>query len=378
MNKLSLPYSYIVLVLVFSMACSIQSLASGPTPQTSSTAISTAVDPDETAENLIPTPSQDTTAIIPITSHLMQPAENAPGPEKMIDDTDSSGTGPEKRAPYGDSYKLNRFERPFLKDMTYVSDMDIHKFGLSQDTDWYYISIELIGNDPNNALGINYGIEIDLDVDGFGDYIIWAGAPYGLEWDTSTVQIFKDTNRDTAGFSGLQSDAISHGNGYEELVFNGGGNQNADPDLAWVRMIQQQNTILQFAFKKSLIGSFFMMGVVSDAGLKDVTKYDYADFFREVDAGSPIRGKENYPLGLLYAVDNTCWEAYGLQTSGYEPKLCQPILQPIPTSSNDDGGLDAIITPAGNEPPLACSPPPDCNGEDPGTGDFDPTTCECL
>jgi hypothetical protein len=64
---------------------------------------------------LAPTLNPEATQVIPVTGNLMKPAEVVPAPDKMIDDVESSGTGPEGRAPYGDSYKLNRFERPFLK-----------------------------------------------------------------------------------------------------------------------------------------------------------------------------------------------------------------------------------------------------------------------
>ena len=95
--------------------------------------------------------------------------------------------------------------------------------------------------------------------------------------------------------------------------------------------------LLQIAFKKDLTGPAFMLGVVSDAGLKDVSKFDYVDHIAEADAGSSVRNNPYYPLGVLYAVDNTCWEAYGMQTTGYEPKLCQPILQPTQVADRRRG-----------------------------------------
>jgi hypothetical protein len=357
-------YICIALVMALGLACTPTSpngdAASSPSGVVSSSS------PNASTEASAPTSTLATTQSIPVTGHLMTPTEVVPLPGKMIDDVESSGTGPEGRAPYGDSYKLNRFERPFLQDMTYVADIDIHKFGLSEDADWYYVSIQLMGTDPNNAPGIHYGAEIDLDGDGFGDYILWTKPPYTPQWDTSTVQVFQDSNRDSGGLSALKSDAVSDGDGYDTLVFDGSSSENADPDLAWVRTNEDRGTTLQIAFKKSLTGSAFMLGVVSDAGLKDVSKFDYADHIAEANAGSSVQNNPYYPLGELYAVDNTCWEAYGMQTTGYEPKLCQPILQPVNTQSPDE-----------DEPALACNPPPDCNGDEPGTGDFDPVTCIC-
>jgi hypothetical protein len=300
----------------------------------------------------------------------MEPAETIPAPAKWIDDVESSGTGPEGRAPYGDSYKLNRFERPFLEDMTYVADIDIKKFGLSEDADWYYISMQLVGQDPNNALGVDYGAEIDLNADGFGDYLLWTHPPYTARWDTGTVQIFKDSDLDSAGQSATRSDAVFDGNGYDTSVFDGSAQNNTDPDLAWVRMSEGQSMIIQMALKKSFTGPSFMLGVVSDGGLRDVSKFDYADHFTEGEAGSSVKSNQYYPLGSVYAVDNTCWEAYGIQTTGYEPKLCQPILQPVTPSPGNDDSLGGSSS--------SCSQPPDCNGPDEeGSGNYNSDTCSC-
>src|SRR3990172_5100870 len=99
--------------------------------------------------------------------HIQSPATTL-GFGTYIYDVESSGTAAERRAPYGDSYNINRLERPFLQDMTYVSDLDIVRFSVSQDDAWFYVSIKLITNDPNNSLGINYGVELDTNHDGFG------------------------------------------------------------------------------------------------------------------------------------------------------------------------------------------------------------------
>jgi hypothetical protein len=360
MKKRQPLYLCIVLVVTLGVACTPSSLSSR-TPFPVSPSIVPSPSPNEPVENSTPTSMPSATATIPVTTHLMRPADVVPVPGKWIDDVESSETGPEGRTPTGDSYKRNRFERPFLKDMTYVPDLDIRKFGLSEDEEWYYISIHLVGKDPNNPLDINYGTEIDLNADGLGDYIVWAHPPYTLKWDTRTVQVFQDSNLDTARGSALPSDAVF--DGYDTLVFDGSVRENSDPDLAWVRMSGDAGATLQMAFKKSLSGFAFMLGVVSDAGLKDVSKFDYAIHFTEADIGSPVRSNKYYPLGLLYAVDNTCWEVYGFQARGSEPKLCQPVLQPVITQSPD------------NE---ACNPPPDCNGDEPGTGNYNPNTCECL
>lgn len=349
----------IALLMTLGMACTpspAHESASSPSGNVSSSSR------NASTETSVPATTLVVTEVIPLTGHLMTPAEVVPTPAKMIDDVESSGTGPEGRAPYGDSYKLNRFERPFLQDMTYVPDLDIYKFGVSEDEDWYYISIQLIGDDPNREPGIHYGAEIDLNADGFGDYVIWARPPYQEQWDTGNVQLFQDSNLDEGGLSAVQSDAVFDGDGYDTLVFDGSSQENADPDLAWVRWISAENAIVQFAFKKTWSGPAFMVGVVSDAGLKDVSKYDYNDYITGTEAGSPVRDNANYPLGLLYAVDNTCWEPYGMQSTGFEPKACQPIVQMQPSKKPSDDD--------------SCSPPPGFDPESCG-GTYNPATCTC-
>src|SRR5689334_14654843 len=56
-------------------------------------------------------PRATLTAAIPVTGHVMKPAEFPAKPESVIQDVTSS----DDSAPYGDSYKINRFERPFQK-----------------------------------------------------------------------------------------------------------------------------------------------------------------------------------------------------------------------------------------------------------------------
>jgi hypothetical protein len=69
--------------------------------------------------------------VVPV-AHVVSPA-TSPSSGMLIYDVESSGTAPEKRAPYGDSYDINRLERPFQQDMTYIPDMDIDRFTVNQD-----------------------------------------------------------------------------------------------------------------------------------------------------------------------------------------------------------------------------------------------------
>lgn len=275
--------------------------------------------------------------------HVSMPSTDVGG-GTVVFDVKSVDTSPEKRAPYGDSFDINLLERPFLQDMTYVADLDISTFNIRQTDEWYYVFIELVGTDPNNPLGIQYGVELDVDRDGFGDFLILAFPPYSPDWMTDNVRIFADQNNDTAGDSPKKSDAPFESDGYETLFFDGSQGLGDDPDLAWVRHLE--GTIVQFSFKRSWAGESFMFGVLSDAGLKDVSQMDYTDRFTVVEAGSPVRSHPNYPLKALFAVDTTCRGAFGFSSTGFEPRVCPAIVPPVTGGdSNND------------EPVMGCQPP---------------------
>jgi hypothetical protein len=289
-------------------------------------------------------------------THVMLPSAPAGG-GKLVYDVVCEDTAAEKRAPYGDSYDINRLSRPFQQDMTYIPDLDIATYTVSSDNTWWFVSIELVGGNPNNELGINYGVELDLDHDGFGDFLILAHPPYGTSWDTAPVQIFRDNNHNTGGLSGEKSDAPLTADGYETLIFNGGVG-DADPDLAWVRVNAGSQATVQFAFKKSWSGVVFMLGTLADAGLKDPKQLDYVDRFTLADAGSPVRDNKYYPLRALYLVDNACREAFGFSATGYEPQLC-PRAEPEATRKPK---VPTVVGPC-QPPPGGCGTHSDWLGE---------------
>jgi len=281
------------------------------------TAPTSTVAPSPTPE--LPTPTKET-------PHSLIPSTDVK-PGKLVDDVSSLTTGAEKRAPYGDTYQVNRLERPFTQDMTYVPDLDIVSFNLNYDDKFFYVSIELVGTNPNNSMGINYGVELDTNADGFGDMIVIAHPPYNANWSTDNVQVAQDTNHDTGGLSGEKSDAPLPGDGYDQIIFDGSKGIGDDPDLAWVRVNAGNKATVQFAFKKSWAGTRFMYGPIADGGLKDIGKLDYVDRFTEEQAGSPIRSSKYYPLKALYAVDNVCREVFGFtgDVLKREPQRCVPI-----------------------------------------------------
>ncbi len=316
----------IAILILALMACSFPGLAASTAVPTIAPALTDTpirVAPPTQAE--IPTaasspiPTMELPTPTMAVSHSLVPADSVKT-GKLIYDVTSVDSAAQKRAPYGDSYKINLFERPFTQDMTYVPDLDIISYNLSQDEKFYYVSIQLVGANPNNALGIHYAVELDLDADGYGDIIIAAHPPYSVEWSTENVQVAQDTNRDTGGLSAENSDAPLPGDGYDKIIFDGG--LGDDPDLAWVRVNAGKLATVQFAFKLSLAGSRFMCGVLADAGLRDITSLDYVDRYTEAEAGSPETDNANYPLKAIYGVDNVCREAIGFIGTWEEPQRC--------------------------------------------------------
>ncbi|HUI89783.1 MAG TPA: hypothetical protein VLX61_13785 [Anaerolineales bacterium] len=341
-------YSLLALMALIAAAlsCNLPSAVNGQgqSPSQASPASSNAS--SETSTGSTPSPAPSATATASIT-HTLIPADINPK-GTLVYDVDSSGTAPQHRAPYGDSYNIGLFERPFTqKDMTYISSLDINTFQLTSDDNFYYVFITLIGSNPNDPASIDYGVEIDKDHDGFGDVLVWAQPPYTTQWTTDGVKVYTDANHDTGGASPEKSDANATtqapypGDGYETVIFNQG--QGDDPDLAWVRIDPKNPNVIDFAFKQSLAGPSFMWGVWADAGLKDPSKFNYNDRFTYAQAGSPIAGNAYYPINAIYAVDNTCRAPYGFKPTGYEPMLCPSNPPPAPGATPKPGATLPVL-----------------------------------
>lgn len=325
------PATLFSLILILSMlACNMPRAVTIPESTPSAVAltdtpnvIASATQAEAPTETAIPSPTIELPTPTTVVTHTLTPATSIKMGD-LVHDVTSVDTANEGRAPYGDSYNINLFERPFMQDMTYVPELDIVSYNLSHDEKFYYVSIELIGTNPNNEIGINYAVELDLDADGYGDYIIAAHPPYNVDWSTDTVQVAQDTNRDTGGLSGEKSDAPLPGDGYDKIIFDGGRGEVNDSDLAWVRINAGRYATVQFAFKLWIAENKFMYGVLADAGLKSFADLDYIDRFTEEQAGSPVRGDKYYPLKALYGVDNVCRELQGFTGTGQEPQRCLP------------------------------------------------------
>jgi len=225
---------------------------------------------------------------------------------------------------YSDQFKSNIYERPFTSgEMNYRGEIDIIRVNLKVGTPWTYVSIFLAENLPETG-EMKYGIELDLDENGRGDYLIQCDLPINSDWGVEGVQVYTDTNGDVGGIFPMLMDAPDPElNGYEVLVFDAG--HGDDPDLAWTRRHPDEPNSLQFAFKTDLTGpTGYMWSAWADEGLRAPDYMDYNDHFTAETAGSPYPGSPLYPLKAVYLVDSTCRSYYGFTPSGDEPGLCPP------------------------------------------------------
>jgi hypothetical protein len=300
-----------------------------------------------TGEDIAPSSTPD----IPPTPipHNMVPAQ--PGwVARWFTDTDSSRTAAENRAPGGDNFSKNIYERPFTAaEMVFRPDIDINKAEVSSDNNFIYLSLYLHGTNPegNNLKG-NYGVELDTDYDGRGNYLILVSDPSGTEWKMENVTAYQDTGKKVGGAHPMSADSPSGYVGYDQTIFS--LTNLSDPDAAWGRVSPKGSSIVEVAFKRSLIGGSgqFLWSVWADDGVKDPGKYDYNDHFTLSEAGSPYKDA-NYPLKSMALVDSTCREVFNFTPTGDIPGLCAlpPTITPSPepthTPRPQPGGITGMV-----------------------------------
>jgi hypothetical protein len=247
----------------------------------------------------------------------------------FMTDRSSKPLASEGRA-IGDNFDTLLFERPFTSQaMEYKPYIDITRGELSASSPWFYVSIHLEELPPADST-THYGVEIDIDKDGRGDWLIWGLTPPGTDWTTDGVKVLRDTNNNVGDAKPIQSEAPPQtGDGYDEMVFDSG--QGADPDAAWIRRGPGTPSQIQIAFKQSLIGSpgEFLWGAWADEGGQQADWFDLNDHYSIEQAGSPVSTTSYYPLKELAVIDNTCRWGYGFTPTGSEPGAC--FIPPTPT-----------------------------------------------
>jgi hypothetical protein len=252
-------------------------------------------------------------------------------------DRSSAALAGERRS-IADNLDINLLERPFTANvMDYRGYLDINRGELSIGAPWIYVTFYLEQAPPVGTPAF-YGVEVDIDIDGRGDWLIIGAAPPSTDWTTNGVRVLRDTNNDVGSAHPMTADAPSGGNGYDELVFDQG--LGSDPDAAWIRLAPGGATKVQVAFKSVVIGSpsTWTWGVWADEGVNKPEWLDYNDHFTAAEAGSPTSGSSNYPIKALAAVDNSCRWAVGFTPVGTEPGICPVPPTPTPPPNGSIAG----------------------------------------
>ncbi len=296
-----------------------------------------------------------TNASAPTSEPVLQAADSSPAqsilapvslPDKRANqagDPDSSPFATKKLVSSGEKFVRGLYERPFnaITMDTYFPYLDIIDTQGFKDDTWGFATITMSGTDANGKLPGKYGVELDLNRDGRGEWLILVTNPASTDWTTQGVQAWNDANGDVGGGVPTVADEDPAGDGYEALVFDQGKGDKLDG--ARVRVSAEDPRTITIAFKLSLIGDpdSFAMGAWAGAASLDPSLFDLNDHMTHIEAGSPLPDLYVYPLKKLAEIDNTCRMAIGFVPTGKEPGLCETIL-------NDHSGSEvtAGCTPA--------------------------------
>jgi hypothetical protein len=292
----------------------------GAVPTTPPTATSEAPPVD------VVTPESTPTAPI---VHLVTPGE-PPLASRYMTDRSSLALASERRS-IADDFNNNVYERPFSSQtMDYKGYLDLTRGEIAGSAPWIYVTLFLEAP-PDPAEPASYAVEIDLDLDGRGDWLIVAAAPPDGSWTTDGVRVYQDANNDVGAHTPVRNDPPPQtGDGYETLVFDQG--VGPDPDAAWVRLPPQGGNRVQIAFKHGLILSDneFLWGGWTFADPQPGW-FDLHDHFSIQQAGSPLSESSYYPLQALALMDNTCRWGYDFDPAPSLPGVCRIPPTPTPT-----------------------------------------------
>ena len=270
-------------------------------------------------------------------------------------DVDSSPNAYLAKVTGGDIFVHGLYERPFNADPMdkYFPYLDIVNAQGFKDETWGFAAITLVNADSDGHLPGQYAVELDLDRDGRGDWLIRASNPASTEWTTQGVQAWSNTNGDIGGVSIMTADTHPRGgDGFENPIFDQG--QGSLTDGAWVRVSPDDPKTVQLAFKLDMLGSPNSYALGAWAGTTvDPSLFDYHDHMTHIQAGSPNPGYEVYPLKQMAEIDNTCRLAVGFAPTGKEPGLCLTVQQQreaeapcvphqCPFSMNDPGCVTVV------------------------------------
>ncbi len=366
-KRSAIPFLAILILVTASLACNMPFKIVPNIPEEQAAVVENQGDSDDRVESEAPeaTPEPEATPTpelpTPTIEHLVRPGE--PGTVNTWVSDRSTKSQAANRTANSDLFNINLLERPYTSEvMDYQAHLDLIKVNLHFSDPWVYVSLVLEGSPPADSQAI-YGLELDLDSNGRGDWLILGKVPSGTEWTTEGAKAYKDANQDVGGYAPMNAENPNPAwDGYETLVFE--DYLGADPDAVWVRRDPGNPNQVQLAFKYSLIGNdpTFAFGGWADEGMRDPAKFDYNDQMSHDQAGDPYADSSRYPIKELAMVDNTCRWTYGYNPTDPFPGLCPLPATPTPTPTPEppgsiSGGVfndwDSSRSRNGSEPGLA-------------------------
>lgn len=260
----------------------------------------------------------------PPIQHTVQPVDFPAERSNQATDYDSSLKA-NKKITTQDRFTFGRFERPFSINMdVYFPQLDIIDTSVSQDETWIYGKITVKGNDSSNTLTGKYALELDLDRDGKGDWLVIASNPASTAWSVNGVQIYQDVNKDVGNQTPMYTDGNMTGDGFETLVFDQGVGD--DPDSAWVRISPDDPNTIEITVKRSVLGApnEYLINMWAGSSMLNPALFDINDHFTHEQAGAADpEFKIFYPIKEVVELDNSCRMAVGFKPTGSEPGICK-------------------------------------------------------
>ena len=189
------PAWAIVVLMSFALACSVGTPTAGTDGANDAPAVAPAA----------ATPTEEFQGAMPVGL----PAERA----DQAGDIDSSPNAHRAMVSGGDVFVHGLYERPFNPDpmdkyFPYLDIVDTQ--GYTDDT-WGYASITLQKTDESGGLPGQYAVELDLDREGRGEWLIRVIAPSTTDWTRQGVQAWTETNGDVGGVAILTPDSTRRG-----------------------------------------------------------------------------------------------------------------------------------------------------------------------
>jgi hypothetical protein len=231
-----------------------------------------------------------------------------------------------------DIYQIDTYERPTIQEFKtvegkyaskeYFEYLDIVQARTGLDDQFVYVRIDLYGRDNSTSGGDDievgmmerYGFRFSTDPDGRNGVLIVSDQPESKnEPNTKFGNIglsgYRDTNKDVGGAdedgpTGLdvtKSDnpnEESGMNGYDQVIISD-GRLEGGPEVAWVRLNPNDNTVVELALDYKALGftrdqmeslKYFDVEAIK-GGPKDPQNYLWNDKYTKQEAGSPNPGQ---------------------------------------------------------------------------------------